>query len=153
MTLIDAGQLYFSTARSQPIEGPSCKVINVDNAYVYDGYNSDFGPFTLNHVHKFVKEVDSMLSRQGQKVVHHCGQSFKHQANGSFLMGAYLIISKNWSISQVKDGLGDGYLRSLRPFRDAGVGPDDFPLTVVDCLKGLERAIQLNWYGKNNFNC
>lgn len=86
-------------------------------------------------------------------MVHHCGQSFKYQANGSFLMGAYLIISKNWSISQVKDALGDGYLRSLRPFRDAGVGPDDFPLTVVDCLKGLERAIQLNWYGKSSFDC
>ena len=73
--------------------------------------------------------------------MHHCGQSYKHQANGSFLIGAYLIISQKWSVSQVKEALGEVYLRSLKPFRDAGVGPDNFPLTVVDCLKGIERAI------------
>ena len=56
-------------------------------------------------------------------------------------MGAYLIISQKWSVSQVKESLGESYLRSLKPFRDAGVGPDNFPLTVVDCLKGIERAI------------
>ena len=33
------------------------------------------------------------------------------------------------------------------------MGPDDFPLTVVDCLKGIERAIQLNWFSVGNFDC
>ena len=68
-------------------------------------------------------------------------------------MGAYLIISQKWSVKRVKEALGESYLRSLKPFRDAGVGPDNFPLTVVDCLKGLERAIQLHWYDKASFDC
>lgn len=52
-------------------------------------------------------------------------------------MGAYLLVSQNWSISEVKEALGAAYLQSLKPFRDAGIGPDDFPITVVDCLEGL----------------
>jgi len=53
----------------------------------------------------------------------------------------------------VKDAFGAAYLNRLRPFRDAGVGPDDFPLTVIDCLKGMDRAKQLNWYSKQSFDC
>mmetsp|Transcript_10111 Transcript_10111/g.10070 ORF Transcript_10111/g.10070 Transcript_10111/m.10070 type:complete len:212 (+) Transcript_10111:424-1059(+) len=34
----------------------------------------------------------------------------------------------------------------LLPFRDAGEEPSDFECTVLDCLQGLERAIQLGWY-------
>jgi hypothetical protein len=111
-------------------------VINIDNVYLYEGYNTDFGPLTLNHVHKFIKQVESMLAKE-QKVVHHCSQGFKHQANGSFLMGCFLIISKKWTISQIKDAFGSSFLQSLQPYRDAGVGRDNFPLTVIDCLKGF----------------
>ena len=120
-------------------------MLNIDNQYLYEGYNSDFGPLTLNFVHKFVKEVDNLLAKY-TKVIHHCSPNFKTECNGAFLIGSYLIISKSWSIKQIQDAFGASYLNSLRPFRDAGVGPDDFPLTVVDCLKGIERAVQLNWY-------
>ena len=56
-------------------------------------------------------------------------------------MGSYLIISKNYTIKQIQGAFGASYLNSLRHFRDAGVGPDDFPLTILDCLKGIERAV------------
>lgn len=139
------GLLYFSTARQQPSDSSSTKIINVDNKYMYEGYNSDFGPLTLNHVHNFVKEVDALLAKH-TKVVHHCSPGHKTEANGAFLIGSFLIISKGWPISKIEDALGAAYLHSLKPFRDAGVGPDDFPLTVIDCLKGIERALALNWY-------
>ena len=67
-------------------------------------------------------------------------------------MGAFLIIRKNQSVQSVKELFGSQFLSSLQPFRDAGVGPDDFPLTVIDCWKGLERAIQLNWYSYARFD-
>ena len=85
--------------------------------------------------------------------MHHCSSNYKHEANAAFLIGCYLIISKDWSVEQVSEALGASYVRSLRPFRDAGIGPDDFPLTVIDCLHGIDRAIQLNWYSKSGFDC
>ena len=79
-------------------------------------------------------------------MLHHTGTNFKTQANAAFLMGAYLITRKNQSVQKVKELFTNQYLSSLQPYRDAGVGPDDFPLTVVDCLRGLERAVELGWY-------
>ena len=96
--------------------------------------------------------MDNLLSRYN-RVVHHCGQSFKYEANGAFLIGSYLIVSKKWTVNEVVDALGKAYLSRLRPFRDAGVGADDFPLTVIDCLHGMMRAIQLKWYSKRGFDC
>ena len=52
----------------------------------------------------------------------------------------------------MKQSFSKEFLSSLQPFRDAGVGPDNFPLTVIDCWKGLERAIELNWYSYARFD-
>ena len=36
--------------------------VNTDHEFEYDGYNTDFGPLTLNYVHKFITRVDTMMS-------------------------------------------------------------------------------------------
>ena len=41
---------------------------------------------------------------------------------------------------------------SLIPFRDAGEESSTFECTVYDCLKGLERAIDLGWYNYKKFD-
>ena len=73
------------------------KVVNTDSSYVYDGYNSDFGPFHLSIVHKFCTEMSSLV-KQYPKVLHHSGTNFKQQANAVFLMGAYLISCSKMSV-------------------------------------------------------
>ena len=80
--------------RSAPRDSANLKVINIDNNYTYDGYNSDFGPYHLEIVHKFCTEIDSLL-KSNKKVLHHTGTNFRTQANAVFLMGAYLISRKN----------------------------------------------------------
>ena len=54
-------QLYFLANRAAPRESPKLKVINFDHTYSYEGYNSDFGPFDLNIVHKYCTEIDKLL--------------------------------------------------------------------------------------------
>jgi len=119
--------------------------------YKYECYNSDFGPLNLAQLHRFCKEVDSTL-RNGQKVVHACSTQFAKQANAVFLHAGFLLIVKGYSINKIADIFGSSYLDGLVTFRDAGVGPDDFPLTVIDCLKGLQRAIELDFYSYSKFD-
>jgi cell division cycle 14 len=38
------------------------------------------------------------------------------------------------------------------PFRDAGEEPSPFEIYVIDCLRGLERAIALGWYNFKKFD-
>lgn len=41
----------------------------------------------------------------------------------------------------------------LQFFWDAGETPSfDFRISILDCLKGLEKAISLGWYNSLNFN-
>jgi len=38
-------------------------------------------------------------------------------------------------------------------FWDAGENPyKDFKISILDCLKGLEKGISLGWYNNSNFN-
>ena len=39
------------------------------------------------------------------------------------------------------------------PFRDASSYPSTYDLTILSCLKGLEKAISLGWYNPLNFDC
>lgn len=38
------------------------------------------------------------------------------------------------------------------PFVDAGEEPSDFHITVLDCLRGIEKAIALGWYEFRKFD-
>ena len=38
------------------------------------------------------------------------------------------------------------------PFRDASTEGSSFELYIIDCLKGLEKAISLGWFSLNEFN-
>ena len=80
-------------------------------------------------------------------MLHHTGTNFRTQANAVFLMGAFLIIRKNQSVQSVKELFGSQFLSSLQPFRDAGVGPDDFPRKAgdddMDAIEGAARDIYM----------
>ena len=69
-------KLYFLANRAAPRDSANLKVVNFDNSYVYDGYNSDFGPFHLSIVHKFCTEMSSLV-KQHPKVLHHSGTNFR----------------------------------------------------------------------------
>lgn len=38
------------------------------------------------------------------------------------------------------------------PFRDATCGICTFHLTIVDCLKGIEKSIELGWFDWDKFD-
>ena len=41
---------------------------------------------------------------------------------------------------------------NLKTYRDAGIGPDDYPISVKDCVRALEKAIKAGWYSYSSFN-
>jgi cell division cycle 14 len=43
-------------------------------------------------------------------------------------------------------------LDNLKTYRDAGIGPDDYPISVKDCLRALEKAMKASWYSYSSFN-
>ena len=122
-----AGQLSMCVSRS-------CEQGMVSlGQYKYQVYNSDFGPLTIGDL----SDLTRVLSRTRLHQTVHIPSESKAQARSVCLLACYLIYCKNYSVAQVQNTLGDNYLRSLVTFRDAGIGPDDYPISVVDVLRGL----------------
>lgn len=58
MTVYDIllDQLYFVSNKQMPQHNSNeITVINVDSQFIYDGYNTDFGPLNLADMHKFCR--------------------------------------------------------------------------------------------------
>lgn len=86
-----------------------------------------------------------MLNRKRTHTVIQIGPNFKQQARGLTLIACYLMYSKGFSLTQVISAIGETAIKNITPFRDAGIGPDDFPITVSDVLRGLQIGLKHKW--------
>jgi len=92
---------------------------------------------------------DKSLSRK--RIIHYCSCDDKKRSNAIFLICAFQVIVHKKSASVAFQPFSD--LQSLiLPFRDALRGPSTFNLTVLDCLEGLEHALQLHWFNYERFD-
>ena len=87
----------------------------------------------------------------GIRIFHHCSPHYNKQANACFLMGAFMVVCYHYTAEEAW-ALFSSIKTSLIPFRDAGEEPSAYECSVYDCLKGLERAIDLGWYNYKKFD-
>lgn len=66
-------------------------------------------------------------------------------------MCAYLVICEKYSATQAFSFF-ERFSTTFVHFCDAGENPSDFELTILDSLRGIERAIELGWYDFKKFD-
>lgn len=116
-------------------------------------YASDFGPLDLGCVFRYCQLIDQFLNDpklQHHSIYHYTSLIPAKRANSAFLMGAYQIIG----LQRTAEEAWEYFENTSRfiPFRDASSEGSPFELSILDCLKGLEKAIRLNWFDYSNFN-
>lgn len=67
------------------------------------------------------------------------------------MLACYLHYTRGYSVAKVVKVIGESTLKALTPFRDAGIGPADYPITVVDVLRGLSIGMEFNWVNTDRF--
>ena len=109
----------------------------------YEGFNQDFGPLDLGQTWRFCERVSALLARAARagpkkRVYVYSRSDPQVRANFAVLLGAYLILCcgavADAAYTQVQP------LKPFGPFRDAASTPSPFALSVLDCLRGLQRA-------------
>lgn len=75
----------------------------------------------------------------------HVNSNPKQKARGVCLIACYLHFTRGFGIKKIEALLGDSLVYSLVPFRDAGIGPADYPLSLTDILRGLQIGMSFNW--------
>jgi hypothetical protein len=61
------------------------------------------------------------------------------------------MLVKNMSVKSIVSAFGETYIKSLVSFRDAGIGPADYPIGVADVLRGLHIGISNDWVQTDRF--
>eukprot|EP01066_Platyproteum_vivax_P001622 Platyproteum_vivax@DN12068_c0_g1_i1.p1 len=151
---IDVGSLYWVSLCNAFLlrESEHTHYFSTDDVFAYSNFNTDFGPLNLGCVHQYCRMVCEKLLQYPQKrVIHWCTTTNEKRNNAAFLMCAYQIVCLRRS---AKDAYAPfrKIIPPLVPYRDAGYGKPDFDCLLIQCLKGLERAIELGWYVHETFD-
>lgn len=146
-------RLYFSAQRVMPKSTRNAYYFSVDSnqEFQYQPFYYDFGPPSLLQIHKFNALVDSLLQKHSEQVHYTCSTHHAHLSNGVMFMASYLMIRLNKTPEESYEPFKH-IGATLKPYRDASTLPSTFDLTVLSCLKGLHKAMQLRWYEPEKFD-
>ncbi|PWA30834.1 hypothetical protein CCH79_00017358, partial [Gambusia affinis] len=100
---------------------------------------------------KLNKKLKSFtMSRK--KLVHFTSFDQKKRANAAFLIAAYSVIYLKRSPDEAYRTLISGNNTPYLPFRDAAAAESTFHLTVLDCLQGIQKALQHSFLDFETFS-
>mmetsp|Transcript_98154 Transcript_98154/g.179865 ORF Transcript_98154/g.179865 Transcript_98154/m.179865 type:complete len:457 (-) Transcript_98154:55-1425(-) len=148
------GRLYWAALHTVPKNTMKSHYFSIDSDLVYEPFFADFGPLNLSMVFRYSKMLEAKLKDPGlaeKRIIHYCAHDPKKRANAAFLICAYQVISQGKPAELAFEPFSRIYPPFL-PFRDATCGVCTFHLTILDCLKGLEKSIELRWFDWNRFD-
>lgn len=147
-------RLYWVTLHTPPRNTNKTFYFSVDTEMVYEPFLADFGPLKLSWFHIYCKRLEAKLadpSVADKRLVHYCQHDPKKRANAATLIAAFQVISMRKSADAAWEPFSKVYPPFL-PYRDATNGICTYQLTILDCLRGLERGMELGWYDPMRFD-
>ncbi|NWQ73049.1 CC14A phosphatase, partial [Columbina picui] len=143
-------RLYFATLRNKPKSTVNTHYFCTDEELVYENV---FNMYCLSKycVCLFVcfKQYFS-LSRK--KIVYYTSFDQRKRANAAFLIGAYAVIYLKKTPEEAYRTLLSGSNPPYLPFRDASFGNCTYNLTILDCLQGINKALQHGFFDFKTFD-
>eukprot|EP01017_Pseudomicrothorax_dubius_P003555 TRINITY_DN1053_c0_g1_i2.p1 TRINITY_DN1053_c0_g1~~TRINITY_DN1053_c0_g1_i2.p1 ORF type:complete len:409 (-),score=84.20 TRINITY_DN1053_c0_g1_i2:98-1324(-) len=147
-------RLYWISDKTPPKNIPSALYFNIDQELVYEPFYADFGPLNLGMTYRFVTELDKLLvdpSYSKNIIYHYTSNDTAKRTNAAYLMGAFQVIILKKTADEAYKPFANLH-PPLADYRDASYGPCTYRCTILDCLRGLEYAMQLKWFDFRTFN-
>eukprot|EP00924_Labyrinthula_sp_SR-Ha-C_P003398 augustus_masked-scaffold_15-processed-gene-8.21-mRNA-1 protein AED:0.02 eAED:0.02 QI:0/-1/0/1/-1/1/1/0/415 len=144
-------RLYFATQKRNNLKLPQGEKIfcfTSDDKLRYDEYCDDFGPLSLGKTYIFCRDLHLLLKEPEceNKVIYYISSNedtFRN--NSAVLICAYSILCLGKTAEQALKPL-ESPSRPFIFFHDASYFPNQFDLSVEDCVNGLYKAYTLNWF-------
>ncbi|NXC72012.1 CC14A phosphatase, partial [Anhinga anhinga] len=146
-------RLYFATLRNKPKSTVNTHYFCTDEELVYE---NDFKVFlkcnllSVNMLSVFCFQQYFSLSRK--KIVYYTSFDQQKRANAAFLIGAYAVIYLKKTPEEAYRTLLSGSNPPYLPFRDASFGNCTYNLTILDCLQGVNKALQHGFFDFKTFD-
>ena len=139
---------YASNAASiNSLDDAESEYINMDPFLIYFRFAEDFGPLNIAQIIKFNKHIKSRPSNR--RLILYSQSLPQRKTNALLLCCFYLLIEKKRKAHDIFELIDPN---TIMPYRDAGNGPATFHITILDCMKGFERAVFYKLINLETFN-
>ncbi|NXI61790.1 CC14A phosphatase, partial [Anseranas semipalmata] len=148
-------RLYFATLRNKPKSTVNTHYFCTDEELVYENFYADFGPLNLAMLYRYCCKLNKKLkyfSLSRKKIVYYTSFDQRKRANAAFLIGAYAVIYLKKTPEEAYRTLLSGSNPPYLPFRDASFGNCTYNLTILDCLQGINKALQHGFFDFKTFD-
>jgi len=147
------GKLFFSILRMQPRNSNTIFSYCVDDneEFQYQPFFSDFGPPSLLQIHKFMNLTNHIIDTHKETIQFYCSTKATMIPNALVFICSYKMIRENISADEAFS-IVSHLTVGLRPYRDASTLNTSYDLSVISCLRGLNKAMRIGWYLPSIFN-
>ncbi|KAF1518349.1 Dual specificity protein phosphatase CDC14A, partial [Eudyptula minor] len=148
-------RLYFATLRNKPKSTVNTHYFCTDEELVYENFYGDFGPLNLAMLYRYCCKLNKKLkyfSLSRKRIVYYTSFDQRKRANAAFLIGAYAVIYLKKTPEEAYRTLLSGSNPPYLPFRDASFGNCTYNLTILDCLQGINKALQHGFFDFKTFD-
>ncbi|XP_077943316.1 dual specificity protein phosphatase CDC14B isoform X6 [Gasterosteus aculeatus] len=147
-------QLYFAILTQKIKSTADRHCFCIDDELAYENFYADFGPLNLAMFYRFccklTKKLKSIMLSRKKIIFYTCGDQ-KKQANAAYLIGSYAVMHLNMMPEEAHSLLVSRNSTYI-PFRDASFGTCMYNLNILDCLRGVQKALQYGWLDFSNFD-
>eukprot|EP01039_Chlorochromonas_danica_P018329 gene18329-22008_t len=148
-------RLYFVALSNPPPSNVANKhFFSIDNEMVYWNFYLDFGPLNLAHVYRYCMMVNNKLNDPklaGKTIIHYSHTHAHKRTNAAFLICCWALLCDGRSPEDSFKPFRN-YPAPFPPWHDATPSPCSFVLTILDTLRGLQKAREHRFFDFNNFN-
>jgi cell division cycle 14 len=110
----------------------------------------DFGPLNFGHLYRFITKLNHLYDQYPDRIlVYYSSMDPCKRANATYLISAWRLLVQNLSPVDAIRGLD---CTSIPPFHDASPGPCTYKLTILDCLRGIDKARRFRFFHWDQFD-
>lgn len=144
--------VYYTAVTTDPAPCPRTIYFSVDNKLHYNNFYLDFGPLNLGCTFQFCAVLDKMVLsalETRRKIVFYSSPDAAFRANAACLLCCWGVLSNQM---RPEDAIAKFAPMKFPPFHDASPIECDYKLTIVDCVRGLQRAVSLGYVNPSTFD-
>lgn len=145
------GRLWYASLKQTPMPTSGVHYFSIDQELVYWNFYLDFGPLNLGQTFVFSEMVNEKLknaAKKNEKLVFYSSTKGQQRANAVCILGCWGVLYQQMTAEKAFEPF-----RSMRfpSFHDATPSVCQFNLSILDCLQGLEKAIQRRYVSIQTF--
>jgi cell division cycle 14 len=147
-------RLYYVPLRATPRARSDAHFFSTDNELVYWNFFLDFGPLNLGQFYRFCQKLNAKLADpklSTKRIYYYSGTHGHRRANSSFLVAAWSCVFLKLNAEQAYQPFKNVY-PPFPPFHDASPCICTYNSTVMDCLRGFVKALNLGHYEYEKFD-